>query len=151
LAVRHDQKQLALGRYDGALVLLDEKTGEIKGQSSPAKPKVPQVQKIAPGAGQRGTWTSVTFHGTDLRHADELVCDILAKNLKVFTAVWPDKDTDKEQGFHFLIDAGTPPGVYPIGLRSPHGASKTLPFIVDAFKLVQEKEPNNSPGTGQFV
>src|SRR5262249_26323144 len=39
LALRHDQKQLALGRYDGALVLLDAATGKVQGQPLPAKPK----------------------------------------------------------------------------------------------------------------
>lgn len=39
LEVRPDHKQLALGRYDGALVLLDEATGKPQAQPLPAKPK----------------------------------------------------------------------------------------------------------------
>jgi hypothetical protein len=41
LAVSPDGKQIALGRYDGALVILDEATGEQLGQPLPTKPKQP--------------------------------------------------------------------------------------------------------------
>ena len=49
LALRPEQKQLAIGRYDGALVLLDESTGKVQGQPLPIKPKPPVLVKIAPG------------------------------------------------------------------------------------------------------
>jgi WD40 repeat protein len=39
LAVSADHKQIALGRYDGALLLLDEATGKAQAQPLPAKPK----------------------------------------------------------------------------------------------------------------
>jgi hypothetical protein len=42
LAVRGDGKQLAIGRYDGAVVLLDEATGKMQCQPLPVKPKPPQ-------------------------------------------------------------------------------------------------------------
>src|SRR5262249_57665048 len=35
--------QIALGRYDGALVLLDEQTGKVQSQPLPLKPKPPQL------------------------------------------------------------------------------------------------------------
>lgn len=41
LAVSADHKQIALGRYDGALLLLDEATGKVQAQPLPAKPKEP--------------------------------------------------------------------------------------------------------------
>jgi WD40 repeat protein len=41
LAVSPDHKQIAVGRYDGALVLLDEATGKVQAQPLPAKPKQP--------------------------------------------------------------------------------------------------------------
>jgi WD40 repeat protein len=44
LAVRSDQKQLALGRYDGVLLLIDAETGKEQAQPLPAKPD----KKIAP-------------------------------------------------------------------------------------------------------
>jgi WD40 repeat protein len=41
LAVSPDHAQLALGRYDGALVLLDEPTGKVQGQPLPKAAKQP--------------------------------------------------------------------------------------------------------------
>jgi dipeptidyl aminopeptidase/acylaminoacyl peptidase len=41
LAVSPDHKQIALGRFDGALVLLDEATGKVQAQPLPATAKLP--------------------------------------------------------------------------------------------------------------
>src|SRR5262249_44601543 len=48
LAVAAGGKQLALGRYDGALVLLDEATGKVLGQPLPVKPRLPVLEKVTP-------------------------------------------------------------------------------------------------------
>ncbi len=40
-AVRPDHKQLAVGRYDGVLSLLDETTGKVQSEPLPMKPKHP--------------------------------------------------------------------------------------------------------------
>ncbi|HTU92691.1 MAG TPA: c-type cytochrome domain-containing protein [Gemmataceae bacterium] len=45
LAVRPDGKQLALGRYDGVLVLLDAATGKPQTELLPIKPKPPVAEK----------------------------------------------------------------------------------------------------------
>src|SRR5262249_12534672 len=63
LAVRPDHKQLALGRYDGVLLLLGEATGQTQSQPLPIRPKLSQVQ---PAAGQRGRTVRITFQGQDL-------------------------------------------------------------------------------------
>jgi hypothetical protein len=47
LTVRCDGKQLAIGRYDGAVVLLDEPTGKTQSQPLPARPK-PEPAKAPP-------------------------------------------------------------------------------------------------------
>jgi dipeptidyl aminopeptidase/acylaminoacyl peptidase len=44
LAVRPDGQQIALGRYDGVLVLLDAATGKPQGELLPVKPKPPIVE-----------------------------------------------------------------------------------------------------------
>ncbi len=48
LAVRGDGKQIALGRYDGAVVLLDAATGKTQAEPLPGKAKVLQPKKKAP-------------------------------------------------------------------------------------------------------
>ena len=52
--VRADHKQLALGRYDGVLALLDEATGKTQVEPLPLKPKPPELRKLLPNAGPRG-------------------------------------------------------------------------------------------------
>lgn len=68
LAVSPDGKQIALGRYDGALVLLDEATGKQLAQPLPAKPKQPgdrfdPVEK-KPGNDTPGTGQQITLPAT---------------------------------------------------------------------------------------
>ncbi len=48
LAVRGDGKQLAVGRYDGALLLLDEASGKVQKEPLPLKAKEPEPKKPAP-------------------------------------------------------------------------------------------------------
>jgi hypothetical protein len=45
LALRPDGKQLALGRYDGVLVLLDTSTGKPQAEPLPIKPKPPVAEQ----------------------------------------------------------------------------------------------------------
>jgi len=47
--------------------------------------------------------------------------------------------------------ATTPGGVYQLTLESPAGRSAPLTFTLDPFDPIAEKEPNNSPGTGQKI
>lgn len=44
LALRGDGKQLAIGRYDGAVLLLDEATGKVESEPLPMKPKAPAAK-----------------------------------------------------------------------------------------------------------
>ncbi|MGH7225383.1 MAG: hypothetical protein ACRELF_19355, partial [Gemmataceae bacterium] len=72
LAVRPDGKQLALGRYDGVLVLLDAATGKILAQPLPLKPKPPIPEKEpndSPRTGQN-IQLPATVHGVLERAGD---------------------------------------------------------------------------------
>src|SRR5207253_1313343 len=73
LAVRPDQKQIALGRYDGAVVILDEATGKTLSEPLPIKPKPPVLSKVSPGWGQRGKVLRLVFQGQHLDGVSELV------------------------------------------------------------------------------
>ncbi|HEY7429007.1 MAG TPA: c-type cytochrome domain-containing protein, partial [Gemmataceae bacterium] len=56
LAIRPDGKQMAVGRYDGVLVLLDNATGKPQGEPLPIKPKPPVAENEpndSPRTGQR--------------------------------------------------------------------------------------------------
>ena len=47
LALRGDGKQLAIGRYDGAVLLLDEATGKVESEPLPMKPKAPAAKLVS--------------------------------------------------------------------------------------------------------
>jgi len=72
LAIRPDGKQLALGRYDGALILLDTTTGQLQGELLPIKPKPPLAEKEpndSPRTGQN-IKLPATIHGSIGRAGD---------------------------------------------------------------------------------
>jgi WD40 repeat protein len=144
LAVRGDHKQLALGRYDGVLVLLDEATGKVQSEPLPIKPKPPQLTRVTPAAGQRGVALRLTFEGNHLDGA-ELVSALPGVTAKI-SAGSPQK-VEAEVTF----PADTLAGVYQLGLKTAGGKTASLPFTVDPFPQVTETEPNDSPMTGQKV
>jgi DNA-binding beta-propeller fold protein YncE len=147
LAVRPDHKQLALGRYDGAVILLDEATGKVQSQPVPVKPKPPETVKLTPAWGPRGRAVRVVFEG---KHLDG-VTEVVATYPGVSARLVPDGRTATSLAAEVMFSAQTPAGVYPLTLKSAAGASKTLPFTVDLFPAVPEQEPNDSAGTGQKV
>ncbi len=64
-AVRPDGKQLALGRYDGVLVLLDAATGKPQSELLPLKPKPPLAEKEPNDSPRTGQYIKLpaTIHG----------------------------------------------------------------------------------------
>lgn len=130
LAVRPDGKQLALGRYDGTLALLDPTTGTMT-DVLPTKPKPPTVTKTAPDFGQRGRTVTVEVSG---RHLDGV------------TAVTADGASAKIKSAEFgriAFDLDLPAtlatGRIALTLKSEAGTATTT-FYVDPFPT--EPTPN---------
>jgi WD40 repeat protein len=140
LAVRPDGKQLAVGRYDGALVLLDEASGKVQGQPLPIKPKPPVLEKITPAYGARGRTIDVKIQGKNVDGA------ALVSTVPGLTATPVSSGTVK-----LTLPAHTAPGNYTLHLKNEAGASAAQTFTVDRFAAVNEVEPNDSPKTGQKV
>jgi hypothetical protein len=146
-AVRPDHKQLALGRYDGVLALLDEATGKVQSEPLPVKPKPPQVTKVSPAAAQRGKSVRVTLEGKYLDQAT----DVIVGQPGVVAKLLADGRTPNSVQADLTFPPTTPAGVYQVSLKGPAGQSGSVPFTVDAFGVIQEKEPNDSPTTGQKI
>jgi WD40 repeat protein len=146
LALRSDRGQLAIGRYDGGLVLLDEPTGKVQSEPLPLKPKLPVLNKLTPAAGQRGQTIHVKLEGKHLAGAEITLSAPGAK------AEIKDVSTPDALGLAVAFPVTTPAGVYQVGVKTPAGSSKTLPFTVDPFPLVAELAAHNdSPLTGQKI
>ncbi len=128
LAVRPDHAQLAIGRYDGALVLLDDATGKIQSRPLPAKPKPPTLNKITPNAGTRGQAVRIKLEGQDLRGATS-VSVALPSGSREFV---PDRDGDQPEVV-VTLPPDTPAGAYSLKVKTPVGESGTVPLVVDLF------------------
>jgi WD40 repeat protein len=146
MAVGLDQKQLAVGRYDGTVVLLEETTGKVLATPLPVKPKPPQLAKMTPASAQRGRTIRLALDGKYLEKVGELT----SENPKITGKfIGPASSTSVQ--FELSIAPDTPAGVYQLKLKSPAGESNQLPFTVDLFASQTEQEPNDSPTTGQRI
>ena len=115
LAVRPDGKQVAVGRYDGVLQLIDANTGKPMSQPLPEKPKPPTVSKITPDFGQRGKTTQATLEG---QHFDGNI-SVTANVPGVSVAV---NGTGSKRQLEITVAKNVPPG--PVALtvkRAPWG------------------------------
>jgi hypothetical protein len=141
LAVRPDGKQLALGRYDGALLLVDADTGKVQGQPLPLKPgkkdRFPTVQEVepndSPGTGQLVTLPAtlvgavgkagdVDFFRFEAKAGQEVGVQVLAKEIgsklePVVQLVDVASGRVVAEGEGFLGYRCPKAGVYALGVR----------------------------------
>jgi WD40 repeat protein len=142
--------QIALGRYDGALVLLDEKSGKVQSQPLPVKPKPPQLSKLSPAFGQRGKAVRVTFDRKNLDASATVTANHPGVTVKVVQGPARQAGPTSMQA-DVTFPADTPAGVYQLSLKTAGGQSAALPFIVDLFPVTAKTGPNDAPSTGQKV
>jgi WD40 repeat protein len=146
LALQPDGKQLAVGRFDGSVDLLDEQSGQVTLQLLPAKPKPPQLVKLTPNYGMRGQTVKLSLEGKYLDNTE-----FVLGRPGVTAKLLPAGCTSNKLEAEITFPSTTPAGVYQIGLKNAVGPSNTLGFTVDPFPLVVEKEPNNSLATSQRI
>jgi hypothetical protein len=143
LALSPDDKQLAVGFFDGTLKLIEADTGKTTAEPLPAKPKPPELKKLTPSTGVRGKTIRVVFEGANLGDVTEIVgapAKIVAEGRS---------PTRIEVDVTFPVNAS--PGVINLGLKSPAGNSANLPFIVDRYTVVNETGMNDSPRIGMKI
>lgn len=144
LAVRPNHKQLALGCYDGALLLCDEVTGKVQSQPLPPKPK---LDKVTPSVGPRGQVLRLKFEGAAL----DGVTDVVASLPGVTAKLLPDTKTAGSVEAEVTFPATAPAGACTLLLKGAAGQSAPKPFTLDLFTAVADAESNESPSTGQPV
>lgn len=138
LALRPDGKQLAVGRFDGTLQLLDADTGKVSGSPLPEKPKPPTVGKLTPNAGTRGSTVRVTIEGQHL--SDDVTFTTSAPGIIV-------KFVSKRE-VDLAIAADAAPGVVPLTAKTAAGSSAPVHFIVDRFPAVADAASIDSARKG---
>ena len=138
LALRADGKQLAVGRFDGTLQLIDADTGKVAAAPLPEKPKPPAVGKLTPNAGTRGTTVRVTVEGQHL--SDDVTYATTARGVTV-------KPVSKT-AIDLVLAADAAPGPLPLTAKTAAGTSAPINFIVDRFPAVADKAAIDSARKG---
>jgi WD40 repeat protein len=159
LAVRQDRKQLALGRYDGVVILLDEANGTVQSEVKPAskpkesakkaqdaKPAPPQAIKLTPASGPRGKSIQVLVEGKNLDRINEVTLNHPGATAKLV----PQGRTSTALKLEIHFPPSAAAGNYQLVLKGPSGQA-SLAFTVDLFAGISEVEANNSPGSGQRI
>src|SRR4051794_2662681 len=123
LALRPDGKQLAVGRFDGVLQLIDTATGKAAGEPLPEKPKPPAVGRLNPNFGQRGTTVRLAVEGQHLDADLSAAPDAPGVAVKV----GPGTATKRELEIELAPDARAGP----VGLtfKTAAGAAAPVTFI----------------------
>ena len=117
MALRPDQKQIALGRYDGSVVVLEEATGKVLAEPLPVKPKPPMLTKLSPGWGERGKAIRVAFEGKHLTEVAEVIATFPGVKAKLLNKGESSVRVEAEVTFptHTLA------GAYKLSLKTPGG------------------------------
>ncbi|GBD36840.1 hypothetical protein HRbin36_01968 [bacterium HR36] len=144
LAVRPDAQQIAVGRLDGALVLLDE-SGKVQAQPLPSKPPVPKIARLEPNAIIRGQSATITVYGEDLDAVTAAALNIPATQVEL----QPTNNPQQRQ-IRLETPLAVTAGAYQLTLQAP-GGKATATLFVDCFATVSESEPNNSARTAPLV
>ncbi|GIW79873.1 MAG: hypothetical protein KatS3mg105_1680 [Gemmatales bacterium] len=145
-AVRPDGKQLALGRFDGALLLLEAHSGKLQMQPLPAKPKAPVLKSMTPKSIRRGTVQRVVILG---EHFDENIRFSLSlPNCRLSTRTIASSDRAEVD---VQVPASAPAGIYLLTASNEAGTSNQLSVAVDLFEQISETEPNDTISQRQKV
>jgi hypothetical protein len=106
----------------------------------------PELMDIVPTGAQRGSELEVSFIGTRLQDAEEILCyepgiRILSLNLVTNNVV---------KG-RLRIEPDCDLGEHRLRVRTATGISELRTFVVGPFPVVEEVEPNNEPAKAQPV
>lgn len=107
--------------------------------ASAAWAESPNLTKISPRGGQRGTEIDLTLSGTQLKDAQEIF--LYQRGLEVLKL---DAADDKTVKVRLKIAADASLGEHQLRLRTATGISDLKTFWVGPFPIIDEKEPNNN-------
>jgi hypothetical protein len=99
----------------------------------------PNLNRVSPRGGERGTEVDVTLTGTQLKDAQEIF--VYRPGLEVLKLEAADDKTVKAR---LKIAPDAPLGEHQLRLRTASGISDLRTFYVGPFPMVDEKEPNNN-------
>jgi hypothetical protein len=147
VAARPDGKQLAVGRYDGTLQLIDPATGKPTASPLPFKPKPPAIASVTPDHAARGQTVRVRFEGSLL----DAATGVRASASGVKVALVPATRTKNRLEADVTVPADAAIGAVQLVLTSEGGDSNAFRFWADRFPAVTEQGPTDSARTAMAV
>ena len=116
------------------------------GSATCAMAASPQLQIVLPRGVQRGTEADIVVRGNRLADAKELLFYRPGINVTKLEAT-----NAQSVKVHVQIPKEAPVGEYPLRVRTATGLSELRTFLVTAYPVVEEKEPNNDQEHAQPV
>jgi WD40 repeat protein len=138
-SLRPDGKQIAIGRFDGALVILDAANGKTIEQPLPIKPKPPVLTKITPDASPRGQTVKLTLSGDAFTAATEIVAQDAGLTIRKQPG-----GSATEITASVTIPSNARVGAYKLRTKTAAGTSAPVEFFVDRFKAVPYEVSSHS-------
>jgi WD40 repeat protein len=145
LALRPDGKQLAIGRFDGVLQLIDTDTGKPTSEPLPEKPKPPTVGKVTPNFGKRFSKFQLTLEG---QHLDGDL-SIASSVPGVTVTTWGPSGPTRRAEISIAPDA--PVGPVLLTPKTAAGSGTPFTFVVDRYLVVSDAATIDSAKNGRPV
>lgn len=145
-AVRPDGKQLAVGRFDGQLQLLDPATGKPTATPVPVKPKPPTITAVAPDHMPRGGKVRVRITGERL---DTVTSGGSTHGAHMSIVSGSQTPTSLEADVS--ASATAIPGPVQLTVTNNGLGSEPYTFWVDRFPAVREKGQTDSARKGMPI
>jgi hypothetical protein len=145
LALRPDGKQLAVGRFDGDLQLIDPTTGKATAEPLPEKPKPPTVSKVTPNFGKRFSKFQATLDGQHLDGELTVTSNVPGVTVQVWGPPGPTRKAE------IAIAADCLAGPVSLTPMTAAGAGAPFTFIVDRYPVVGDAAAIDSAKTGRPV
>jgi WD40 repeat protein len=144
-ALRPDGKQLAVGRFDGKLELLDPHTGKVMLSPLPAKPKPAVLTAVTPNAVTRGQTAKVVLTGQRLDQVNAVAFDRDGFQTRVLTR------SPTRLEVEFFVPSGVAAGPRKLRIVTDAGQSNDLTLNIDRYSAVPEPANSDSARTAGVV
>ena len=144
LAVRPDGKQVAIGRFDGVVQLIDAETGKLFGQPLSEKPKPPGLGKLTPNFGPRGQTTKIAVEGSNLSDDFAVSAGTPDVSVKLGTGNAAKRELEITVGKNVV------PGLVSLTFKTSAGMA-SINFIVDRHPAVTDAASIDSARKGRTV
>jgi WD40 repeat protein len=129
LSIRPDGQRIAVGRYDGQLLVMDPITGQVGGQILPIVPKPPKISTVLPAYIVRGQDVRLKVTGSALDTVRGVrgmpAAKIVSQSAHELMVEWP-------------ANASATIGPMTLALESPLGVSNDARVSVERFATISE-------------